>query len=150
MRKYFVHTVLGVLLLAVVGIQLLASPIIAPSIDATVEIKPETLSLKARGVITVFITEFSDPSYNVSDIDCNTMKLHVKDGPGYVAPMRCIIEDDKFIAAFDGLSVAGHILVDLGHMQPLPKDKYRVELVVEGMVNGELFEGSYWIRVMLP
>lgn len=152
MRKYFIHTVLGVLLLSVVGMSLLMSPIVAQKIDATVKIKPETLNLKGHGVITVFITEFSDPLYNVSNIDCATINLHVEGGGGFVVPIRCFIDDGVFVAKFDGSSVAGLILTTLGHMQPTPppKAEYPKSIVVKGTVNGVDFEGSDQIRIILP
>jgi hypothetical protein len=43
MRLYSIRSVLGILLLAVVGMQLLTPQIVGTSIEASVEIKPETL-----------------------------------------------------------------------------------------------------------
>ena len=148
MRLYSVRVVLGILLLAVFGMQLLTPPIVASSIDASVEIKPETLNLKKNGVITAFI-EFLDPSHSVSDIDIDTVKLHVEDAVGSVEPLRCVVADGKLIAKFDASEVADLIL--LGHMQPIPpQDNQLKDLVVEGKVNGEPFEGSDRIRIILP
>jgi len=148
MRLYSVRVVLGILLLAVFGMQLLTPTIVASSIDASVEIKPETLNLKKNGVITAFI-EFLDPSHNVSDIDLESIELHVDDAVGSVVPLRCVVADGKLIAKFDASDVADLIL--LGHMQPIPpQDNQLKDLVVEGMVKGEPFEGSDRIRVILP
>lgn len=150
MRLNSIRAVLGILLLAVVGMQLLMSPIVGTSIEASVEIKPETLNLKKAGVITVFI-EFFDPSYNVSDVDFESIRLRVEGAPDWVEPMRCVVADGKLVVKFDGLSVVDYILGKLVHMQIiLPQAKYLMDLVVEGVVKGEYFEGSDGIRVMLP
>jgi len=158
MRRYFIHTVLGILLLAVAGMQLLAFPIVASPIGVSVKIKPETLNLKENkgGVITAFI-EFNNSLYDVSDIDVKSIELHVKDGVGSVQPIRCIVADGKLVAKFNASEVADLILTTLGHMQPTPPQaKYSVIVVegivkvVEDMVKEEPFEGSDQIRIILP
>lgn len=149
MRLNSIRAGLGILLLAMVGVQLLTSPIVALSIEASVEIKPETLNLKRHGVITVFITEFSDPSYNVSDIDFESpIELRVVGAPGWAEPISCIVADGKLVVKFDASEVADLIRTTLGHMQPTPPPK--AELVVKGTVSGVDFEGSDRIRVILP
>ncbi|NIR87039.1 hypothetical protein GWO13_05480 [Candidatus Bathyarchaeota archaeon] len=149
MRLNSVCVVLGILLLVVFGTQLLAPSIGASSIEAWVEIKPETLNLKKNGVVTVFI-ELPSP-YNVSDVNVDAIKLHVEDGEDYVVPTRCVAADGKLIVKFDASDVADYILGKLVHMQViLPKAKYPIDLVVEGMVNGEHFEGDDKIRIILP
>jgi len=149
MRLYSVRVVLGVLLLAVFGMQLLMSPIAASSVDASVEIKPETFNLRENGVITAFI-ELPDP-YNVSDVVVDTVKLHVEDAEDFVVPIRCVVADGKLIVKFDASDVADYILGKLVHMQViLPKAKYPIDLVVEGMVNEESFKGCDRIRLILP
>ena len=156
MRRYFVHTVLGILLLTMAGMQLLAFPIVASEIGVSVKIKPKTLNLKENGVITAFI-EFNNSLYNVSDIDCKSIRLRVEGGVGSVQPIRCIVAEGKLIAKFNASVVTGIILTTLGHMQPTPPQaKYSV-IVVEGMVKvvedtvtEEPFKGSYEIRVILP
>ena len=148
MRKYFIHTALAVLLLAVVGIQLLTAPIVAK--EATVKIKPDPLNLKENkgGVITVFITEFSDPSYDVSDVDFESpIELRVVGAPSLAVSISCIVVDGKLVVKFDASEVADLIL-NIGHMQPTPPPK--AELVVKGTVSGVDFEGSDRIRVILP
>ena len=150
MRLYSISAVLVILFLAVFGMQLLTPPIAASSIEASVEIKPETLNLKKNGVITAFI-EFFDPSYNVSDIDVDTIELHVKDVEDYVVPIRCIVADGKLVVKFDASEVADYILSHLVHMQIIPPQaKYPVDLVVEGRVNEESFKGCDRIRIILP
>ena len=150
MRLYSIRAGLGILLLAVLGMQLLAPSIVGSSIEASVEIKPETLNLKENGVITAFI-EFLDPSHNVSDIDLESIRLRVENAPDCVEPIRCVVADGKLIVKFDGLSVADYILGKLVHMQIIPPQaKYPINLVVEGMVKEEHFEGSDQIRIMLP
>ena len=49
MRLNSIRVVLGILLLAVVGMQLLMPQIVGSSIEASVKIKPETLNLKKMG-----------------------------------------------------------------------------------------------------
>ncbi len=150
MRLYSIRVVLGILLLTVFGMQLLMPQIVGSSIEASVEIKPETLNLKENGVITAFI-EFLDPSYNVSDIDFESVELRVEDAPDWVEPLRCVVADGKLVVKFDGLSVANYILGKLVHMQIIPPQaKYPINLLVEGMVKGEHFEGTDQIRIILP
>jgi len=150
MRLSSIHVVLGVLLTTVVGMQALMPQIVGASIEASVEIKPETLNLKENGVITAFI-EFFDSSYNVSDIDLESIELRVEGAPDWVEPIRCVVADGKLIVKFDGMSVADHILGKLVHMQIIPPQaKYPMDLVVEGMVKEEHFEGSDQIRIILP
>lgn len=151
MRRYFIHTVLGILLLAVAGMQLLAPPIVASPIGVSVEIKPETLNLKENGVITAFI-EFNNSSYNVSDIDFESIELYVETAIGWAESIRCVVADGKLVAKFDASEVAGLIRTTLGHMQPTPppKAEYPKSIVVKGTVNGMDFEGSDRIRVILP
>jgi hypothetical protein len=149
MRLYSIRSVLGILLLAMVGMQLLTPQIVGTSIEASVEIKPETLNLERGGVITVFV-EFFDPSYNVSDIDFESVRLRVEGASDWVEPMRCVVADGKLVVKFDGLTVADYIIGKLVHMQIiLPQSKYSMDFVVEGMVKGEQFEGGDRIRIML-
>jgi hypothetical protein len=150
MRLNSIRVMLGILLLTAVGMQLLMPQIVGTSIEASVEIKPETLNLKEKGVITAFI-EFFDPSYNASDIDFESIRLRVEDASDWVEPIRCVVADGKLVVKFDGLRVADYILGKLVHMQIiLSQSKYPIDLVVEGVVKGEHFEGSDGIRVMLP
>jgi hypothetical protein len=149
MRLYSIRSVLGILLLAVVGMQLLAPQIVGTSVEASVDIKPETLNLERGGVITVFV-EFFDPSYNVSDVDFESVRLRVEGASDWVEPMRCVVADGKLVVKFDGLTVADYIIGKLVHMQIiLPQSKYSMDFVVEGMVKGEQFEGGDRIRIML-
>jgi len=151
MRLYSISVVLGILVLAVFGVQLLTAPIAGSSIDASVEIKPETLNVKENrgGVITAFI-EFCDSEYNVSAIDFESIELQVGTAGGSTVPIRCIVADGKLVAKFDASEVAGLIRNTLGHMQPTPPPKAERRLVVKGTVSGVDFEGSDWIRVILP
>jgi len=150
MRKYSVHTILGILLLAVIGMQLLTAPIFSSPTGVSVKIKPETLNLRKNGVITASI-EFLNSSYNVSDIDCESVRLRVESASDWVKPISCVVDEDRLIVKFDALSVTAYILNKLVHMQiPSPKAKHSMDLVVEGTFEGEPFEGSDRIWVMLP
>jgi hypothetical protein len=150
MRRYFVHTVLGILLLAVIGMQMLTSPIVGTPVGVSVEIKPETLNLNKNGVVTAFI-EFLNSSYNVSDVAFESVRLRVESASDWIEPIRCTVAGDKLVARFDALSVTAYILSKLVHMQIVsPQAKYPMDLVVEGMIEGEYFKGSDQIRIMLP
>jgi hypothetical protein len=150
MQKYLIHTILGILLLTIVGMQLVMSPIVGQPVDVSLEIKPETLNLKKQGVIMASI-RFLNSSYNVSDIACESIRLRVESASDWVKPLRCVVEDGELIVGFDAVSVNNHILSKLVHMQiPSPKAKHSMNLVVEGTVEGEYFKGSDQIEVMLP
>ncbi len=149
MRKYSIYTVLGILLLAVIGMQLMPL-IVGLPIGVSVEIEPETLNLKKKGVIMASI-RFLNSSYNVSDIAFESIRLRVESASDWVEPIRCFVDDDELKVQFDAVSVTGYILNKLVHMQiPSPKAKHSMDLVVEGMLEGEYFKGSDQIKVMLP
>ena len=149
MRRYSIYTVLGILLLAVIGMQLM--PLIVGSpIGVSVEIEPETLNLRKKGVIMASI-RFLNSSYNVSDIAFESIRLRVESASNWVKPIHCIVDDDELKVKFDAVNVTSYILNKLVHMQiPSPKAKQSIDLVVEGTIEGELFKGSDQIKVMLP
>jgi hypothetical protein len=149
MRKYLIHTILGILLLTIVGMQLVMSPIVGQPIGVSLEIKPGTLNLKEKGII-IAVIEFLNSSYDVSDIDFESIRLRVEFALDWVEPIRCIVAGRKLIVRFDGLSVKAYILSKLVHMQIVsPQAKYPIDLVVEGIVEGEYFEGSDQIEIVL-
>lgn len=148
MRLRYIRVALGILFLAVFGTQLLTSTITAFTIEASVDIKPETFNLNENGVITALI-ELPSP-YNVTDIEVDTIKLHMENAEDYVVPIRCDIDEDIFIAKFDASNVANYILSKLIHMQIVPpQPKYFIDLVVEGKVIEVSFKGCAQIRIML-
>jgi hypothetical protein len=150
MRKCLIHTILGILLLTIVGMQLVMSPIVGQPIGVSLEIEPETLNLKKQGVIMASI-RFLNSSYNVSDIAFESIRLHVESASDWVEPIRCFVDDDELKVQFDAVDVTGYILNKLVHMQiPSPKAKHSMDLVVEGTLEGEYFKGSDQIKVMLP
>lgn len=152
MRKYLIHTILGMLLLTIVGMQLVMSPIVGQPVGVSLEIKPKVLNLKRNGGIITASIEFRDSSYNISDINFTSIELHVETAIGWAEPIRCIVAKDKLIAEFNATEVAGLILTTLGHMQPTPppKAEYPKSIVVKGEVNGEDFEGTDRIKIILP
>ncbi len=153
MRSYYVRALLGVLLLAVFGMQLLAPSSVASSIEALVNFEPETLNLKDNrdGLFLAFI-ELADPSYDVSDVDLASIALHVEGATGSIEPVRCVVASGKLVVTFYASEVAELIRATLGHMQPTPppKAEYPRDLTVQGSVDGVDFEGSARIRVVLP
>ncbi|MFC1966577.1 nitrous oxide reductase family maturation protein NosD [Chloroflexota bacterium] len=99
-----------------------------PVVSATLDIDPDTLNLKSKGVFTAYIT--LPDGYSVADIDLDTVACE-----GAPA-IRGSIEGDTFIAKFNRQDLAG---VEPGD---------EVEMTVTGEVTGTLFEGSDTIRVI--
>ena len=99
------------------------------SINVSVNITPETLNLRSKGVFTAFITLPED--YNVTDINISTVEC--EDAP---ADSKKRIEGDTFIAKFNRQEV-----------NVSPDDE--VTLNVTGKLNdGTPFEGNDTIRVI--
>jgi hypothetical protein len=118
-----------------------------------VNFEPETLNLRENrdGLFMAFV-ELADPSYNVSDVDLESIELHVEGATGVIEPVRCVVAGGRLVVTFYASEVAELIRATLGHMQPTPppKAEYPRDLTVQGSVNGVNFEGSARIRVILP
>ncbi len=103
--------------------------IAAVGIWAEVEIKPETLNLKSKGVFTAFID--LPEGYDEEDIDISTVECEGADAVSGV-----IANDDKLIVKFDRKDLVG---VSAGNA---------VELIVTGqLLDGTVFSGSDTIKV---
>jgi len=98
-------------------------------IEATIEIKPETLNLKSKGVFTAFID--LPEGFDEEDIDISTVVCE-----GAPAVSGVMADDGRLIVKFDREDLVG---VSVGD---------DVELVVTGLVDGKHFAGSDAIRVM--
>jgi hypothetical protein len=102
-----------------------------PAIEATVEIKPETLNLKSRGVFTAFIK--LPPGYDVMEIDINTIQCE-----GALA-LSGKVTGDALTVKFDrehltGVIVGGEV----------------VFTVTGNLYDGTSFSGTDVVRVIGP
>lgn len=122
-----------ILCLAMVTVALMAVPCSVSAnghIEATVELKPETLNLASHGVFTAFIT--LPEGYDVADIDASTVQCEG------ASAVRGMIAGNTFIAKFNRED-----LVDVSAGD-------EVTLTVTGtLIDGtHRFEGSDTIRVV--
>lgn len=98
-------------------------------IPTTIDLKPETLNLKSKGVFTAFIT--LPEGYNVADIVINTVECE-----GAHA-IKGIVDGDQYIAKF---KIQDLVNVTTGDA---------VELTVSGeLIDGSSYEGSDTVRVI--
>jgi hypothetical protein len=105
------------------------APFCIGPIPANINIDPDTLNLKARGVFTAYIT--LPEGYSVEDIDVVSLECE-----GAHA-IKTSIEDDTLVAKFDRKDLVG---IETGD---------KVALTVTGSLNdGTPFEGSDTIRVI--
>jgi len=101
-----------------------------PVIIASIEIKPETLNLKSKGVFTAFID--LPEGYNEEEIDVSTVECE-----GASALSGVIADDGKLVVKFDREDLDD---VPIGDA---------VELAVTGRVtDGPMFKGTDTIRVI--
>lgn len=116
------------------------SPIDAFTLEATVEIRPNTINLNRQGRwITVFIT--LPQGYNVSDIDRSTIRLE-----GQFSPDWSNLEGDKLMVKFDAALITQYLWMQLFHMGDTRRS---IQLKVTGQLeNGAEFIGSDTVTVM--
>lgn len=119
----------------------------APSVDATVDIDPDTLNLKSQGEWITGYIEFAE-EYNVGDIDVSTLMLN---GTISVAPYPTEIGDHDrdglpdLMVKFNRTEVSQYIC-------DVQKILYgNVTLTIKGeLSDGTTVEGSDTIRVRMP
>jgi hypothetical protein len=131
-------------LIVLLALQVVAPPSKAVSVDATFDIKPETLNLNMKGRwLTGFITLTSN-GYNVSDI--NASKPVLLDD--LFRAVSSNIEDNVLVVKFDyTVELRDHIWMKLNHMGK----RTSMELEVTGELNdGTAFKGIDTITVINP
>jgi len=155
MRAYTVVVVFGLLLIAILGLQLLASPITASTIKADVDIVPEVFNLKKQGAITAYVSNLRKDGvpYDVQDINMSTIRLYYE-GNFVAEALRASLENDVLTVKFDASTVADYIWTNIVyHMGTVPPQaNYTLTLTVSGQLNngGEVFAGSDTIKIILP
>ena len=98
-------------------------------IDADVDIMPESLNLKSRGMFTAFIR--LPEQYNVSNVDLSTVTCEG------VPAKRGVVDGNTLVVKFKRQ-----------HLQNIESEE-EVELTVTGQLNdGSLFEGTDVVRVI--
>jgi len=154
MRAYTVVVVFGLLLIAILGLQLLASPITASTIKADVDIVPEVFNLKQQGVITAYVSNLRKDGvpYDVQDINMSTIRLSYE-GNFVAEALRASLENDVLTVKFDASTVADYIWTNIVyHMGTVPPQaNYTLTLTVSGQLNndGEVFAGSDTMKIIL-
>lgn len=104
------------------------------TIEATIDIDPDTLNLKSKGKwITAYI-QLPD-EFDVNEIDVDTIKLHYN--MGKVHAKRGVVQENIFVAKFDRSQVKELLTSQTGYY----------ELSVNGEVEGKTFEGFDIIKV---
>ena len=124
------------------GFQVLSPSTTAFTLNATVDIKPETINLNREGRwITVHIA--LPEGYNVSDIDTSTILLEDMFSPEWTN-----IESGMLMAKFDSSALINYLWSKLYHMGG---NRVFIELTVTGkLVDGTLFAGSDTVTIMDP
>lgn len=132
--------------LTLFGFQVL-SPTIAFTLDATVDIKPDTINLNREGRwITAYIT--LPEGYNVTDIDRTNINMTDPLDPLWkISSEWSNIENCILMIKFDSSLVIEHLWERLWHMGG---NRASIELTVEGFVNGTPFAGSDTVAIMNP
>jgi len=148
MRAFPVLLTFALITSVVLGLQLISLPIEASKITATVDIDPDTLSLKMKGKwITVYI-ELPKP-YNVREINASTVRLEVVPAEPHLIEIGDYDGDGALdlMIKFDASSVIDYIWSKIYHMAPIKEDF--IELTVSGkLYDGTPFEGNDIIRII--
>jgi len=141
-RVKLATVILGSSVLALIVLQITSPLGKGFVINATVDIKPDTLNLNMRGKwITVYIGLPED--YNLTDIDKSTILLE-----GLFKAEWSRIEDGTLMVKFDASSVIDYLWDQLYHMGG---KRGPIELRVAGqLVDGTEFSGSDTITIMNP
>jgi len=165
MRVSFVLMACAIGVCLVLGAGLLTSFASVSTLEATVNIHPETLNCKhayadkAGGRwITAYIELPEDG--DISDIDISTVLL---DGVpaesdskyGFVKNPEMKDRDEngvpELMVKFDKHAVVNHVLSQLVHMMPIPKRGKEIPLTITGsLIDGRTFEGSDAVRAIHP
>ena len=112
--------------------------LIGLTIDATVNIDPDTLNLNSKGKWVTCYVELPE-GYEASDIDVETVLLE-----GLLEVQQSDIQDGVLMVKFDREDLAAYVEVFLGVVPPA-----EVELVVMGnLTDGTPFEGRDTIGVI--
>jgi len=108
------------------------------TIDATVNIDPDTLNLNSKGKWVTCYIELPE-GHEVSDIDVDSVSLE-----GLLEVQQSDIQDGMLMVKFDREDLAAYLEVVLGVVPPVD-----VELMVTGnLTDGTPFEGRDTIRVI--
>lgn len=141
-------TVLCFSALILLGFQVLSPPNTVFALEATVDIKPDTINLNSEGKwITAYIAV---PGYNVSDIDRTNINMTDPLNPNWrIRSEWSSIEGNMLMVKFDSSEVRSHLWnLLVGHMGRRPQTS--VELTIEGFVSGTPFAGSDTVTIMNP
>ena len=124
------------------GFQVLSPSTTAFTLNATVDIKPDTINLNREGRwITAYIS--LPEGYNASDIDTSSILLEDMFSPEWNS-----IEGGMLMAKFDSSAVINYLWGKLYHMGG---NRVFIELTVTGkLVDGTLFAGSDTVTIMDP
>lgn len=149
MRAYS-YLMVGVILIALIlGAQLAGTPALGMSIQATVDIKPETLNLKSEGKWVTAHIQLPE-EYDVSHIDISSIML----GSVPVDLMEPThIGDHDLMVKFDRLTVIDYIWSIIYHMpSQISGKRWEVTLTITGEIFNDPiipFAGSDTIRVLI-
>ncbi len=110
------------------------------TIEATIDIDPDTLNLKSRGKWITFYIEFPD-DYDVNDIDVDSIRLE-----GVMEVQHSDVQDGILMVKFNREYIILYIELLLDELEITPPTD--VSLTMTGDMDGTPFEGSDTIRVM--
>jgi len=159
MRAYIMAVASGLVLIALLGLQFLASSTTASMIEADVDIVPDVLNLKRveapGGVITAYVGNLTKNgvSYDVRDINRSTIGLYYE-GDFVTQALSAKVEQKTLIVKFDAATVTNYIWVKIVYHMPTipPQADQTVTLTVKGQLINDvgMFAGSDTIKIILP
>jgi len=135
----------------IIGIQLITTQVEANTIQADVNIDPDTLNLKSSGSFIVVYIELPE-GYNVSDIVLET--VHLEGVPAITDTTYGFVNDPdlmdrdgdgkmELMVKFDRTSV----ILTIEHMSPIFRQEIPLE-VRGNLIDGTSFKGSDTIKVL--